>query len=196
MRIVAILFSFLTLLGGFGGARQAQPQVEIDVNQGVIEPLPIAGALLQRRPPRRRHRSSGGRGPGALGLFPPDRPQRLLAARPGCDAAPRFSDWKAINAAALSPAAPPSAPTAACRWTSRLWDVAQERALEGRQFTATPDNWRRVAHKIADLIYERLTGQKGYFDTRVVFVSESGPEDQHRQAPGHHGPGRGEPKPS
>jgi TolB protein len=56
----------------------------------------------------------------------------------------------------------------------RLWDVYSEQQLLGLQFTSTPDNWRRVAHKISDAVYERLTGEKGYFDTRVVFVSESG----------------------
>jgi TolB protein len=58
----------------------------------------------------------------------------------------------------------------------RLWDVFSEQQLLGLQFTATPENWRRVAHKISDAVYERLTGEKGYFDTRVVFVAESGPK--------------------
>ena len=49
--------------------------------------------------------------------------------------------------------------------------------MTGQQFFTQPENWRRVAHIIADAIYERLTGEKGYFDTRVVFVSESRPED-------------------
>jgi TolB protein len=49
--------------------------------------------------------------------------------------------------------------------------------MTGQQFFTTPDNWRRVAHIIADAIYERLTGEKGYFDTRIVFVDETGPKD-------------------
>ncbi len=56
----------------------------------------------------------------------------------------------------------------------RLWDVFAEQQLLGLQFTSSPENWRRVAHKISDAVYERLTGEKGYFDTRVVFVAESG----------------------
>jgi TolB protein len=56
----------------------------------------------------------------------------------------------------------------------RLWDVFSEQQLLGLQFTSSPENWRRVAHKISDAVYERLTGEKGYFDTRVVFVAESG----------------------
>ena len=45
-------------------------------------------------------------------------------------------------------------------------------------FTTTPSNWRRVAHIISDKIYERLTGENGYFDTRIIYVSEEGPKDQ------------------
>jgi TolB protein len=56
----------------------------------------------------------------------------------------------------------------------RLWDVYAGEALIGTEFSSTPANWRRIAHKIADAVYEKLTGQKGYFDTQVVFVAESG----------------------
>jgi TolB protein len=56
----------------------------------------------------------------------------------------------------------------------RLWDVYAGDQLLGVQFSSTPDNWRRVAHKVADAVYEKLTGAPGYFDTRVVFVAESG----------------------
>ena len=58
----------------------------------------------------------------------------------------------------------------------RLWDVYSEQPLLGLQFTTTPENWRKLAHKISDAVYERLTGEKGYFDTRIVFVDESGPK--------------------
>jgi TolB protein len=58
----------------------------------------------------------------------------------------------------------------------RLWDVYAGEQLLGLQFTSTPENWRRVAHKISDAVYQKLTGAKGYFDTRIVFVAESGPK--------------------
>ena len=44
-------------------------------------------------------------------------------------------------------------------------------------FTTTPSNWRRVTHIISDKIYERLTGEEGYFDTRIIYVAESGPKN-------------------
>ncbi|MGH7011846.1 MAG: Tol-Pal system beta propeller repeat protein TolB, partial [Caulobacteraceae bacterium] len=57
----------------------------------------------------------------------------------------------------------------------RLWDVYAGEQLLGLQFSSAPENWRRIAHKIADAVYEKLTGEKGYFDTRIVFVAVSGP---------------------
>ncbi len=56
----------------------------------------------------------------------------------------------------------------------RIWDVFNEQQILGLQFVSTPENWRRVAHKISDAVYQRLTGEQGYFDTRIVFVAESG----------------------
>ncbi len=60
----------------------------------------------------------------------------------------------------------------------RLWDVFAGQQLAGQQYFTTPDNWRRIGHIISDAVYERLTGEKGYFDTRIVFVDESGPKDR------------------
>ena len=66
----------------------------------------------------------------------------------------------------------------------RLWDVFAGQQLTGQQYFTSPENWRRIAHIISDAIYERLTGEKGYFDSRVVFVDETGPEGAPRQAAG------------
>jgi TolB protein len=173
MRLIAILLGCFTVLAA---APAARAQVEIDVNQGVLEPLPIAipafsgdprGADIARVVAADLERS---------GFFRPIDPNAFVQRDLDVNAAPRFGDWRAVNAAALSAGRATVAPDGRLQVDVRLWDVAQERALDGRQFTATPDNWRRVAHKISDLIYERLTGQKGYFDTRVVFVAEDGPK--------------------
>ena len=55
----------------------------------------------------------------------------------------------------------------------RLWDLAAAKEMTALAFTTTPSNWRRVAHIISDKIYERLTGEEGYFDTRIIYVAES-----------------------
>ncbi|MHB8529411.1 MAG: Tol-Pal system beta propeller repeat protein TolB, partial [Caulobacteraceae bacterium] len=87
---------------------------------------------------------------------------------------PVFDSWKAINAQALLTGAVVSDADGRLRVDFRLWDIYAGEQLLGLQFSSTPENWRRVAHKIADAVYEKLTGEKGYFDTRVVFVADSG----------------------
>ena len=57
----------------------------------------------------------------------------------------------------------------------RLWDVLAQTQVAGIRFQTTPDNWRQIAHRVADSIYQRLSGEEGYFDTRIVYVAESGP---------------------
>ena len=88
---------------------------------------------------------------------------------------PKFVDWKAINAQALVQSSVKEIDEKNLWVEFRLWDVFAENQMKGQSFTTTKDNWRRVAHVMADAIYERLTGEKGYFDTRVVYVSETGP---------------------
>ncbi len=88
---------------------------------------------------------------------------------------PEFLDWKAIKAQALIQSQIEEIDANNIKVSFRLWDVFAENQMTGQSFTTTKDNWRRIAHVIADAIYERLTGEKGYFDTRIVYVSESGP---------------------
>lgn len=90
----------------------------------------------------------------------------------------QFADWKAINAQALVTGAV-SEEGGRVVVKFRVWDVFAGTELgEGMQFAGTSDGWRRMAHKVADQVYSRITGESGYFDSRVVFVSESGPKDQ------------------
>ncbi len=89
-----------------------------------------------------------------------------------------FEDWKAINAQVLVTGA---VSVAGDRITVkfRAYDVFNGQTLEGAalQFAGTTQGWRRMAHKVADVIYSNITGEGGYFDSRVVFVSESGPKN-------------------
>lgn len=91
------------------------------------------------------------------------------------DQRPQFVDWQAIKAQSLVQSQITELPGEKLKVDFRLWDVAASQQLLGKSFTSTKDNWRRIAHVVADAIYERLTGEKGYFNTRVVYVSESGP---------------------
>ncbi|MDO9429772.1 MAG: Tol-Pal system beta propeller repeat protein TolB [Pseudomonadota bacterium] len=150
----------------------AHAQIEVDVNRGDVKPLPIAipvfggaqGAEIAQVITGDLERS---------GLFAPINQAAYIEKNPDVNVQPRFADWKTINAQALVNG---QATVEGGRLTVnfRLWDVYSEQPLLGLQFTTTPENWRKLAHKISDAVYERLTGEKGYFDTRIVFVSESG----------------------
>jgi TolB protein len=153
----------------------ARALVEIDVNKGNIEPLPIAitdflsgdsmGADIAGVVAADLKRS---------GLFAPIDKAAFIEKISNPDVAPRFEDWKVINAQALVTGRVTQEADGRLRAEFRLWDTFAGQQLSGEQFFANKQNWRRVAHIIADAIYERLTGEKGYFDTRVVFVDESG----------------------
>ena len=90
---------------------------------------------------------------------------------------PRFEDWRLIKAQALV-TGKLSIKDKKLKVEFRLWILPRQKKMVALAFTTTPSNWRRVAHIISDKIYERLTGESGYFDTRIIYVAESGPKDQ------------------
>ncbi|MCH2548389.1 MAG: Tol-Pal system protein TolB, partial [Alphaproteobacteria bacterium] len=90
-------------------------------------------------------------------------------------ALPRFADWRMIKSELLVSGTIENAASGQVKVTFRLWDTLGEQQLTGKEFNTLTNNWRRVAHLIADEIYKRVTGENGYFDTRVVYVAESGP---------------------
>ncbi|MDJ0820496.1 MAG: Tol-Pal system beta propeller repeat protein TolB [Paracoccaceae bacterium] len=90
-----------------------------------------------------------------------------------------FADWKAINAQALITGAVTVDGAGGVVVKFRVWDVFAGTELgQGMQFSSTADGWRRLAHKVADQVYSRITGETPYFDSRVVFVSETGPKNE------------------
>jgi TolB protein len=91
---------------------------------------------------------------------------------------PNFANWKAIGAQALVTGRAESQGGGQIRVEFRLWDVLPGTQLQGTAYTTTPANWRRIAHIIADVIYERLLGEKGYFDTRICYIAATGPRDR------------------
>ncbi|PZO77288.1 MAG: Tol-Pal system protein TolB [Mesorhizobium amorphae] len=156
------------------GTVQAQAQVVIDVNRGNVEPLPIAVTDFQGGAVAQEISQIVAADLKRSGLFAPIDKAAFIENIANPDAAPRFDDWKVINAQALVTGRVGDAGDGRLRAEFRLWDVFGNEQLIGEQFFANPQNSRRVAHIIADSIYEKLTGEKGYFDTRVVFIDESG----------------------
>ena len=90
---------------------------------------------------------------------------------------PRFEDWRLIKAQALV-TGKLLIIDKKLKVEFRLWDLTAAKEMIALSFTTTPNNWRRVAHIISDKIYERLTGETGYFDTRIAYVSETGPKNR------------------
>src|SRR3984893_14482499 len=93
-------------------------------------------------------------------------------------APPRYGDWRLINAQALVTGTAETQPDGRLQVEFRLWDVFGEQQMTGLRYTTTAQNWRRIAHIMADAVYKRITGEDGYFDTRVVYISETGPADR------------------
>jgi len=112
------------------------------------------------------------------GLFAPIDPTAYLEQITSVDTVPNFPNWRTINAQALVTGRVARQGDGRLKAEFRLWDVAAGQQLAGQQYFTTPDNWRRIAHIISDAIYERLTGDKGYFDSRVVFIDETGPAER------------------
>jgi len=153
--------------------RSARAEIEVNVNRGDVQPLPIAipafgggqtGADISGVIAANLQRS---------GLFRPLDPASFVEKDLNTAVQPNFPAWKQINAQALVNGQV-NVVGGRLQVDFRLWDVFAEQQLLGLQLAASPENWRRIAHKVSDSVYERLTGEKGYFDTRVVFVAESG----------------------
>jgi TolB protein len=112
------------------------------------------------------------------GLFAPIDPAAFIERITNIDVPPQFQNWKTINAQELVTGRITKQGDGRLNAEFRLWDVAAGQQLTGKQYTTAPDYWRRIAHIISDQIYERVTGEKGYFDSRVVFVDETGPAER------------------
>ncbi len=161
-------------------ARFARAELHLDITQGKIQPLPIAIPVF-----------GGGSGTQAQdvtgvvsadlersGLFQPIDPKAFVDQNANAHTPPQYNDWRVINAQALVTGTIAVQPDGRLQVEFRLWDIVAQQQLTGLRYTTTPDNWRRIAHIIADAVYKRITGEDGYFDTRIVYISESGPMDK------------------
>lgn len=166
--------------------RPAAAELSIDITQGTIEPLPIAipsfvGSSAEET---RFGRDIAGVVSADLersGLFKPISEKAFIQTPDAMNTLPRFGDWRVINAQALVQGRAQMAPDGRLRVEFRLWDVFAEQQMVGLAYFTTPDNWRRVAHIVADAIYKRITGEEGYFDTRIVYIAESGPANDRKK---------------
>lgn len=168
---------------GIAVPETAKAELHVDVTRGIAEPMPIAITAfnadageqdkIARSLPQiiaeNLERS---------GLFAPINPQAFVQDAASLKNGPRFPEWRAINAQALVTGSVTKAQDGRVRVEFRLWDVYREEQLSGMAYMTTNENWRRIAHIISDEIYKRMTGETGYFDTRIVYIAESGPPNK------------------
>jgi len=154
-------------------AQEPAPLQEVIVSEGVLRPLPIAvvgfsgqyGTEISSVISGNLRRS---------GFFDPLNPASFIETGLSLANQPTFPQWTSIGAEVVLYGSVTPRPDGRNDVGFRLYDTYRECQLVSYQFTATPEQWRRIAHKISDVVYQRMTGESGFFDTRIIYVAESG----------------------
>ncbi|MGB6229406.1 MAG: Tol-Pal system beta propeller repeat protein TolB [Litorimonas sp.] len=175
------ILTLLLALAGLSVPVAAHAQIEVDITQGNIDPVPIAVPDFVAT--TIEDAELGAQIAGVIranlegsALFRSLDPESFLETQTDIDYEPTFADWRVIRADALVSGRIVRESADRVRVEFRLWDVFAGRQLQGIRFSTAPDNWRRTAHKASDAIYKALTGDDGYFDSRIVFVDQRGPK--------------------
>ena len=176
-RLPAAMAAFILIAFAAAAARA---ELRIDITQGTVQPLPIAVVDFYGQQPNDAQYGSNlvnvvSADHERSGLFKPIDKKAFIQTPDPLRTMPRFGDWRVINAQALVSGTVQTQPDGRIRVEFRLWDVFAEQQMIGVAVTSTQENWRAIAHKVADEIYKRITGEEGYFETRIVYVAESGP---------------------
>ena len=170
---------------------KAHALIEVDITRGNLSPLPVAVSPLaaDQKSLTEVEKILKIKDIGSeislvvennlkqTGLFNPLAKDAFLQKPDIAHFKPRFEDWKLIKAQALI-TGKVEIINENLRVEFRLWDVLAAKEMLAIAFTTVPTNWRRVGHIITDKVYERLTGERGYFDTRIIYVAEEGPKTQ------------------
>ncbi|MDX1334286.1 MAG: Tol-Pal system beta propeller repeat protein TolB [Gammaproteobacteria bacterium] len=184
MRILTLLAALVAL--SMPVSAQTGP-LRIEITEGVIEPLPIAAPdfVVESGAARQLARDIAqvvADDLAGTGLFRQIPDSAFISQISSFSSPVQFADWKAINAQALITGAVDLKPGGRLVVKFRLYDVFAGQELgSGLQFAGTREGWRRMAHKVADTVYSRITGEGGYFDSRVVYVAETGPKGDRKK---------------
>ncbi len=177
-RIAGAILAVAAIFAAFEAVRPARAVLQLDITEGQIKPIPIAIPTFAGDPQLAAEMTAIVTNDLVRsGLFIPLDASRLPPAPP-TSAVPSFAEWRALDAQALVVGAVGRDADGRMRAEFRLWDTITGQQATGQQYTAGAESWRRVAHTIADAIYERLTGEAGYFNSQIVFVDESGPKER------------------
>jgi TolB protein len=175
-----LIFALCLLILAFCPLKSAHADLKIDITHGVSEPIPVAipdfyGAAGSTAQYGRNIAEVVKNDLVRSGLFSSVDPKSFMQDADSLLVAPRFADWRVLNAQALVVGKVEAQADGRLKVEFRLWDVFGEQQMTGLAYFTIPGNWRRVAHIVADAIYKRITGEEGYFDTRIVYISETGP---------------------
>ena len=165
--------------------------IEVDITRGNLNPLPVAVSplFIDSTSENKISKELGNLNIGLeistiiennlkkTGLFNPLNQDAFIQKPDIAHLKPRFEDWQLIKAQALITGKVEMLENN-LRVEFRLWDILAGREMLALAFTTVPNNYRRVGHIITDKVYERLTGEQGYFDTRIIYVAEEGPKTQ------------------
>lgn len=172
-----VIIAFVGLI-----STNANAQLKVDITRGISEPMPLAvpdllagdassqslGADIAQVVSADLERS---------GLFRPIDPSAFIERISSESATPAFANWRQIAAQALITGSV-TRQGDRIRVAFRLWDIYGEQQISGKEYNTYASNWRRISHIMADEIYKRLTGEEGYFDSRIVYIAESGPKQK------------------
>ncbi len=182
--LAAALALGTALFGPIAPAQAQSGPLRIEITEGVIEPLPFAvpeflpesGAAADQARNITRVVANNLVNTGLFREIPAD---AHIARITSFDAPVQYADWRAINAQALITGSVGVSSDGRITVKFRLFDIFSGQQMGvGLQFAGSAQSWRRMAHKVSDAVYSRITGEGGYFDSRVVYVAESGPKDQ------------------
>lgn len=180
---IQFLTFFLILLSFISIPSQSYAQrIKLNITASNFQPQPIAitpftGVTFSAQERGKEIASIISNDLRRSGVFQPIPEASFLERLSDFDIAPKFQNWQQINADTIVQGRVTLTPDQRTKAEVRLWEVSTGQQLMGQQYVAQAQNWRRIAHIIADDIHKTLTGEIGFFDTRIVFVDESGPKD-------------------
>ena len=183
---IAIIISFFIFF-----SFNSHALIEVDITRGNLNPLPVAVSplFIDSTSENKISKELGNLNIGLeistiiennlkkTGLFNPLNQDAFIQKPDIAHLKPRFEDWQLIKAQALITGKVEMLENN-LRVEFRLWDILAGREILALAFTTVPNNYRRVGHIITDKVYQRLTGEQGYFDTRIIYVAEEGPKTQ------------------
>ena len=163
----------------FIGSYSAKSEIYVDIDGGNIEPISIAVMDFSGKTEKEKEIGKNitkviSNDLKRTGLFSPIDHDAFVDKSQNIDDLPKFENWNVINAQALVYGDVSPQENGKLRVEFHLWDIPAQQRIEGQALITESSNWRRIAHIIADYIYKRMTGDNGYFDTRVVYVAETG----------------------